>query len=240
MQPCPNEIRTERLILRRWRETDWPAFAALNANPHVMRFFHRTRSREESDQSARWLDERFALDGFGPWAVEVPGIASFIGFVGIWRVVQDLPFTPAIEIGWRLDEPYWGKGYALEAAQASLSDVFARTDLDEIVAYTAEPNAPSRRVMEKLGMTHDPAENFLHPTVPDGHPLQLSVLYRLKRAAFEARSAPASPRLRGEGLARHVRGERSGGEGRLRTRLFRTRPLTLPSPRTRGEGEPRT
>jgi ribosomal-protein-alanine N-acetyltransferase len=184
MQLCPDEIRTERLILRRWREEDLPLYARLNADEHVMRFFPKTRSREESDAEARWLNERFGLDGFGPWTVEAPGVASFIGFVGAWRVVRDLPFTPAVEIGWRLDQPYWGQGYAVEAAKASLRDVFARTDVPEIVAYTAQPNRPSRRVMEKLGMTYDAAADFDHPAVPERHPLRRHVLYRISRLAF--------------------------------------------------------
>jgi ribosomal-protein-alanine N-acetyltransferase len=186
MRPCPAQIVTERLILRRWREEDRTPYARLNENPHVMRFFPKTRTREESDAEADWLDERFTADGFGPWAVEVPGVAPFIGFVGPWRIVRDLPFTPAVEIGWRLDEPYWGSGYAVEAARASLHDVFERTDLDEIVAYTAVSNAPSRRVMEKLGMSHDAEGDFNHPAVPENHPLQRHVLYRLSRGAFAA------------------------------------------------------
>jgi RimJ/RimL family protein N-acetyltransferase len=186
MLPCPAEIRTDRLILRRWREEDLPLYARLNADEHVMRFFPKTRSREESDTEARWLDERFDLDGFGPWAVEAPNVAPFIGFVGIWRIMRELPFTPAIEIGWRLDLPYWGRGYAVEAAKAALHDVFARTDLPEIVAYTARQNQPSRRVMEKLGMRYDEADDFDHPVVPEGHPLRRHVLYRLPRQAFAA------------------------------------------------------
>jgi len=186
MVPCPDEIRTERLILRRWREEDRPPFARLTADEHVMRFFPKTRSREESDTEARWLDERFALDAFGPWAVEVPGAAPFIGFVGCWRIVRELPFTPAVEIGWRLDRSYWGKGYAVEAARAALRDVFARTTLPEIVAYTARQNEPSRRVMEKLGMRYDPGADFDHPAVPEGHPLRRHVLYRIAREAFAA------------------------------------------------------
>jgi ribosomal-protein-alanine N-acetyltransferase len=186
MRPCPDEIRTERLILRRWRESDRPAYARLNADPHVMRFFPKTRTREESDTEAKWLDDRFGLDGFGPWAVEAPGTADFIGFVGCWRIVRELPFTPAVEIGWRLDQHYWGKGYAVEAAKVSLRDAFDRTELPEIVAYTAVQNEPSRRVMEKLGMTYDPSADFKHPAVEDGHPLQRHVVYRISRQTFLA------------------------------------------------------
>jgi Acetyltransferases, including N-acetylases of ribosomal proteins len=186
MLPCPTEIRTERLILRRWREEDRPAFAKLNADPHVMRFFPDVRSREESDRSAQWLDDRFDIDGFGPWAVEVPGVADFIGFVGAWRLDYSMPFTSDVEIGWRLDQPYWGKGYAVEAAKAALADVFWRTEIPEIVAFTATQNEPSRRVMDKLGMVYDPAADFMHPRVAEGHPLRLHVLYRLPRQAFLA------------------------------------------------------
>lgn len=184
MRPCPDEIRTERLILRRWRESDRPAYARLNADPHVMRFFEKTRNREESDAEAQRLDDRFGLDGFGPWAVEAPGVADFVGFVGCWRILRELPFTPAVEIGWRLDQPYWGKGFAVEAAKAALRDVFERTELSEIVAYTARQNEPSRRVMEKLGMSYDQAADFKHPAVEDGHPLQAHVLYRISRQTF--------------------------------------------------------
>jgi RimJ/RimL family protein N-acetyltransferase len=190
MLPCPEEIRTERLILRRWREEDRPLFARLTGNPEVMRFFPSTRTRDESDADAQWLSERFDLDGFGPWVVEAPGVTSFAGFVGPWRVRRELPFTPAVEIGWRLDRPYWGRGYTPEAARAALQDVFARTDLPEIVAYTAEPNAPSRRVMEKLGMSRDEAGGFDHPALPEGHPLRAHVLYRLSRQSFLAASPP--------------------------------------------------
>ena len=179
--PGPAEIRTERLILRRWREDDLAPYARLSGDPQVMRYFHRTRTLEDGTAEGRWLAERFDVDGYGPWAVEAPGLTPFLGFVGCWRTRRELPFTPAVEIGWRLDKPYWGRGYAVEAAQASLADLFARTDLTEVVAYTARQNAPSRRVMEKLGMTHDPAKDFQHPAVPQDHPLATSVLYRLDR-----------------------------------------------------------
>jgi RimJ/RimL family protein N-acetyltransferase len=184
MLPCPDEIRTERLILRRWREDDLSHFARLNADPQVMRFFHKTRTRDESDWEARWFAERFAVDGFGPWAVEVPDVAPFAGFVGVWRIMRQMPFTPAVEIGWRFDEPHWGQGYATEAAKAALQDVFLRTDVPEVVAYTTQQNQPSRRVMEKLGMRYDPAADFDHPAVSEGHPLRRHVLYRISREAF--------------------------------------------------------
>jgi RimJ/RimL family protein N-acetyltransferase len=187
--PCPETIGTERLVLRRWREGDHAAHARLSGDPHVMRFFYRLRSLEEGVAEALWLDERFALDGFGPWAVEAPGVAPFIGFAGCFRVPRPMPFGPAVEVGWRLDAPYWGKGYAPEAARAALGDVFERTDVQEIVAYTARANGPSRRVMEKLGMSTDPADDFDHPAVPEPHPFRAHVLYRLQRRAFLGRAA---------------------------------------------------
>ena len=184
MLPSPEEIRTERLILRRWREEDLPHFAKLNANSHVMRFFLTTRTLDDSNSEARWFAERFTVDGFGPWAVEVPDVAPFAGFVGAWRIMRQMPFTPAVEIGWRFDEPYWGKGYAAEAAKAALQDIFLRTDVPEVVAYTTKQNEPSQRVMEKLGMRYDPTADFDHPAVPEAHPLRRHVLYRISREAF--------------------------------------------------------
>jgi len=184
MKSAPAEIRTARLLLRRWRDMDRDRFAALNADPEVMRYFLGTRDREESDREAAFLHGRFEADGFGPWAVELPGRADFIGFVGPWRMTRVMPFSPAVEIGWRLSKEHWGKGYAVEAANAALADLFARTTVDEVVAYTAVSNTPSQRVMEKLGMTCNRLEDFDHPAAPEGHPLRRGVLYRLRRDQF--------------------------------------------------------
>ncbi|WP_054477950.1 GNAT family N-acetyltransferase, partial [Achromobacter sp. 2789STDY5608615] len=121
----------------------------------------------------------------GFWAVEAPGVAPFIGFVGIKALAPTLPFAPGVEIGWRLAAPYWGRGYASEAAQAALRVGFEQVGAPEIVAFTVPENAPSRAVMRRLGMRED-TQRFEHPAVPDGHPLKTHVLYRLAREAWHA------------------------------------------------------
>lgn len=182
--PQPQELHTARLLLRRWRPDDREPFRRMNADPDMMRYFESPASREESDAIADRLDGFAGTEAIGPWAVELPGEAPFIGFVGCWPTRPELPFAPAIEVGWRIDKPYWGRGYAPEAARAALRDAFARLSVPEIVAYTAVPNTPSRQVMEKLGMTREPAEDFDHFRVPVGHPLRRHVLYRLSADAF--------------------------------------------------------
>ena len=175
------ELRTPRLLLRPWREADLPVFAALNADPEVRRWFPGTLTREESDAQAMRLQEHIAAHQFGFWAVEVPGIASFVGFVGLTHVTFAAPFAPAVEAGWRLSRDHWGQGYAAEAAWAARSHGFGPLGLAEIVAFAVPGNLPSRRVMERIGMRHDPESDFDHPALPNGHPLQRHVLYRAKR-----------------------------------------------------------
>jgi RimJ/RimL family protein N-acetyltransferase len=174
-------VRTERLLLRRWRPSDLAPFAALNADPRVMRYFPTTLSRAESDAFAERIEAHFAEHGFGLWAVEAPGGAPFIGFVGLSVPRFQAPFTPCVEVGWRLAAEHWGRGYAPEAARAALAFGFDRLALREILSFTALANEPSRRVMEKLGMTHDPSDDFDHPGVPEGHDLRRHVLYRIAR-----------------------------------------------------------
>lgn len=172
-------IETERLILRDWTPEDLEPFAALNADPRVREFFPGVQTREESDESAtRFMAH--AKAGLGPWAVEVKGGAKFVGFCGIWKPLWPAPFTPREEIGWRLAFEAWGKGYAQEAARASVAHGFA-SGLPEIVSITVPKNVRSRRVMEAIGMTHDPNGDFDHPSIAEGHPLRRHVLYRIKR-----------------------------------------------------------
>jgi ribosomal-protein-alanine N-acetyltransferase len=173
-------IATPRLILRPWRDSDLAPFAEQNADPHTMRFFPRTLTRAESDAYAARHIQLRAEQGLGKWAVEAPGVASFIGAVGLQPVGYDAAFTPAIEVAWRLHRDHWGHGYATEAAQAAIQDGFTRLDLTEIVAVTALPNLPSQRVMERLGMTRD--IEYDHPRLPEGHPLRRHILYRLPRS----------------------------------------------------------
>lgn len=175
------ELRTERLLLRQWRNDDLEPFAALNADPETMRFFPEPPSRAASDLLAEHARRQIEDEGWGLWAVEVVGGASFIGFVGLARPSFEEHFTPAVEVGWRLAREHWGRGYATEAGRAAVAYGFEEVGLEEIVSFTSELNEPSWRVMERLGMSHDPADDFEHPRVPVGHPLRPHVLYRLSR-----------------------------------------------------------
>jgi RimJ/RimL family protein N-acetyltransferase len=175
----PN-IETPRLHLRHWRPEDRPAFAAMNADPRVMEFFPKSLDPTESDAMAARIRAHFDLRGFGLWAVEVPGVAEFIGFVGLWTPAFEAHFTPCVEIGWRLALDFWGRGYATEAAVAALDFGFRQLGLREIVSYTVPNNRRSRAVMERIGMTRSPADDFEHPALPEGHPLRLHVLYRAR------------------------------------------------------------
>ncbi len=174
------QITTQRLLLRPWCEEDLEPFAALNGDPEVMRYFPATLTRAESDEFARFVQGLIAVHGWGLWAVEVRGGPPFIGFVGLNRVRFEAPFTPAIEVGWRLDRPYWGHGYATEAAAAALTFAFDELECPEVVSFTSLMNEPSLRVMRRLGMSHDPADDFDHPAVAAG-PLRRHALYRMGR-----------------------------------------------------------
>lgn len=175
------QLRTERLVLRDWRDSDLAPFAALNADPDVMQHFRGTLTRAESDAFAARIRANFRQDGWGLWAVEVIGGEPFIGFVGLARQTFEAHFTPAVEVGWRLAKAAWGRGYAPEAARAVIEFGFAELGLTEIVSITTAGNAKSRRVMEKIGMTYEPADDFEYPLLEEGHPLRPSVLYRLRR-----------------------------------------------------------
>jgi RimJ/RimL family protein N-acetyltransferase len=178
-------IRTALLLLREWRDEDLAPFAVMNADPDVMRYFTATLARAESDALAARIRREMKEWGFGLWAVESPGEAPFIGFVGLSRPSFDAPFTPCVEIGWRLARRFWDKGYASEAAHAVLERGFGELGLREILSFTAAGNAASRRVMEKLGMARDQDEDFEHPSLPVGHPLRRHVLYRLTRERWQ-------------------------------------------------------
>ncbi len=155
----------------------------MNADPVVMEYFPGVLSRAESDSLAARIDAHFKDHGFGLWAVEVPGKANFIGFVGLSVPSFDAHFMPAVEVGWRLDKAYWGSGLATQAAHAAVTDGFERVGLAEIVSFTTPANIRSIRVMERLGMKHDSADDFEHPRLPEHHRLHHHVLYRLSRAA---------------------------------------------------------
>jgi RimJ/RimL family protein N-acetyltransferase len=177
----PVQLRTERLLLRPWRDCDLVPFAALNADAEVMRYFPSTLDRAASDAAVQRFRAHFDEHGWGWWAVEIPGVTSFAGFVGLSSVVDVAPIAPAVEVGWRLARAHWGRGYASEGARAAVDFGFHVAGLAEIVSMTSVSNAPSRRVMQKLGMTHDPADDFDHPRVPPGDPQRRQVLYRLQK-----------------------------------------------------------
>jgi ribosomal-protein-alanine N-acetyltransferase len=170
-------LTTPRLILRPWRAEDLAPFAAMNADPAVRRYFPGLLTRGESDASVGRFQAHIEAEGFGFWAIERIDGAEFIGFTGLMRVTFPAPFTPTVEIGWRLARAHWGLGYAIEAATIAMHAGFAHFGLPEVVAFAVEANLPSRRVMERVGMHHDPRDDFDHPSVPPG-PLRRHVLYR--------------------------------------------------------------
>jgi RimJ/RimL family protein N-acetyltransferase len=177
-------LTTKRLLLRPWKHEDLPGFAALNNDPDVMAFFPKRLTREESDAGAERLRTRIDREGWGFWALEVPGIAPFTGFVGLSVPQFEAHFTPCVEVGWRLAKAYWGKGYATEAARVAIAYGFDTLGLPEIVSFTSEGNWRSRAVMERLGMLHDARDDFDHPAIEKGHPLQRHVLYRLAKSSW--------------------------------------------------------
>ncbi len=177
----PEELRTDRLRLRRWLPADRGPFAQLNADPRVVEFLPAPLSRAESDARVDRIEDHFQQHGFGLWAVEIPGVTSFAGFIGLCIPRFEAAFTPCVEVGWRLDAAYWNRGYATEGARAALDFGFRWLQLQEIVSFTVPLNVRSRRVMEKLGMTHSPDDDFDHPLLAEGHPLRRHVLYRVRR-----------------------------------------------------------
>jgi ribosomal-protein-alanine N-acetyltransferase len=172
-------MTTQRLILRRWQERDREPFAALNADPEVMRHLPALLSRDDSDALIDAFETRFDDLGFGLWALELKDSGEFIGFTGLSVPRFSAHFMPAVEVGWRLTRVAWGHGYATEAARQSLAYGFDVVRLTEIVSFTTVGNLRSRKVMERIGMTHDPADDFDHPILAEGHPLRPHVLYRL-------------------------------------------------------------
>jgi len=160
---------------------DREPFAALNADPRVMKHFPGLLSREQSDDRIERFETEFERHGFGIWAVEVPKVAGFIGFVGLTIPRFRAHFTPCVEIGWRLAVDHWNLGFASEAARSVVRFGFESLQLDEIVAFTVVENRGSRRVMEKIEMTYESSDDFDHPTLPEGHPLRPHVLYRIRR-----------------------------------------------------------
>jgi len=174
-------LEMDRLILRRWREADRDAFAEMNADPRVMRFFPACLTRAESDATVDRIQKHFDVHGFGFFAAELRETGEFAGVIGVAHVNFDAFFTPSVEIGWRLAAAYWNRGLASEGARACLELAFDTLGLAQVVSFTTHGNLPSRRVMEKLGMRY--AGDFEHPKIPEGHPLRPHVLYRIGSSA---------------------------------------------------------
>lgn len=177
-------ITTARLELRRWRDDDRAPFAAINADPVVMEHFPHPLDRTASDATIDRLEAHFAAHSFGLWATARRDTGELIGFVGLSRPGFDAPFTPCVEIGWRLARAAWGHGFATEAALAARDYAFSALALAELVSFTVPANTRSRRVMERIGMTRDPLGDFDHPWIAEGHPLRRHVLYRLRASAL--------------------------------------------------------
>ncbi|HKM91290.1 MAG TPA: GNAT family N-acetyltransferase [Candidatus Acidoferrales bacterium] len=176
-------LETERLILREWRRSDLQPFSRINADPRVMEFLPAPLSPQQSDRFVDQIERHIQDYGFGLSAVELRQDHSFIGFIGLAVPSFQANFTPCVEVGWRLSADHWGHGLASEGAREILRYAFEDLKLDALVSFTVPANMRSRRVMEKLGMTRDPAEDFDHPNLPHGHPLRRHVLYRLRRSA---------------------------------------------------------
>jgi RimJ/RimL family protein N-acetyltransferase len=174
-------------VLREWRDDDRAAYAALNADPVVMEHFPAPLSREQSDAHIAEITRRFDLGEPSLWALEVVETGEFIGFTGLLAPSFEAAFTPCVEVGWRLAASAWGHGYATEAANAAVAHGFTEHDLDEIVSFTTTTNLPSQRVMRRLGMTHDPADDFDHPNVDRSSILCRHVLFRLSRSTWKDR-----------------------------------------------------
>ncbi len=171
-----------KVRLRQWQDSDMAPFATMNADPEVMRCFPSPLTQEQSDALAERQRKLIDHRGWGLWAVDVDG--AFAGFTGLAVPGFEAPFTPCVEIGWRLGREYWGRGVAYEAAQQALHHAFTTLRLPEVVSFTAQVNERSRRLMERLGMDHDPNEDFLHPKLPEGHELSPHVLYRMQAKQF--------------------------------------------------------
>lgn len=176
-------LRGDRVVLRGWEPHDAMPFAAMNSDPVVMEHFPAALSRSDSDAMLERLQQGLESRGWGAWCLDIDGTCA--GFVGLTPVSFEAPFTPCVEIGWRVAAAYWGQGYATEAARLALGLGFGTVGLEEIVSFTTVANWRSRRVMERLGMRRRASEDFEHPRVPQGHALRPHVLYRLAAREFK-------------------------------------------------------
>jgi RimJ/RimL family protein N-acetyltransferase len=175
----PIELRTPRVLLRQWKDSDIDAWAAMNADPEVRRFFPAVLNRAEAQAEADRIRASITQRGWGMWALEIPGVHPFSGFVGLSLPGYEAPWMPAVEIGWRLAPATWHQGYATEGATAALAFAFTHLELPQIVAMSVTTNTPSHSVMERIGMVRDEAADFDHPRVPTDWPLKRHILHRI-------------------------------------------------------------
>jgi len=179
-------LKTERLVLRDWKDSDRPVFAKMNGDARVMEFLPGPLTPEESNELVERIQNHIRKHGFGLYAAEILRHHSFIGYVGLSVPSFEAKFTPCVEIGWRLAAEHWGQGFATEGARAVARHAFEDLGIGTLVSFTVPANVRSRRVMEKLGMTHDREEDFDHPGLPAAHPLRRHVLYRLRPSALKS------------------------------------------------------
>ncbi len=177
-------LESDRIILRQWKDSDIPVFAELNADSEVMRYFPETRTEQQTRDMVSVVSAGINKTGWGFWAAELKKSGEFIGFVGLNAAPADLPFSPCVEVGWRLHRKYWGNGYATEAGKISLAYAFEQLELNEVVSFTTQSNVKSRRVMERLGMKNT-GRNFKYPDVPADHPLSEHVLYSISNTQWQ-------------------------------------------------------
>jgi len=177
-------LKTNRLLLRQWTEQDFFPFSEMCSDPDVMEFFPKLQTQQESFEMAKKIQSLINDRGWGLWAMEIPEQHKFIGFVGLHTPSDRMPFSPCVEIGWRLSKHHWGKGYATEAANESLRYAFDTLNLNEVVSFTTLANSRSQTVMQKIGM-HDSGQNFMHPDIDASHPYCEHVLYKICKLTWK-------------------------------------------------------
>ena len=178
------QLETERLILRGWQDSDLEPFSTITADPEVRRYYPNVLTKDETRLVIERIKSHVEKEGFGLWALELRETGEMIGYTGLSKPTIEAHFMPCVEIGWQIAKHHWGKGYAPEAAIKALEDGFSRLNLNEIVSFTSKLNSKSIRVMEKMGMLRNPKDDYMHPLLPDGHPLKPHVLYRLPKAVW--------------------------------------------------------